>query len=99
LNVLIQKSVNGGVVTEEEFEEKALELINKGIVGFGELAAEHIIIGGTEPYVHLPPNHFLFKKLADIAGENNLPTDLHMEAVTEEIATPTQFASNPSNPT
>jgi hypothetical protein len=55
LNVLIQQAINDQTVTDQEFENAALAVLAKGAVGFGELAAEHIVIGGTEPYVHAPP--------------------------------------------
>ena len=97
LNVLIQQAINGQTMTDQELESAALAFLAKGAVGFGELAAEHIVVGGTEPYIHAPPNHALFKKLADIAAEHNFPMDIHMEAVPEDMPIPPQFDS-PKNP-
>jgi len=42
---------------------------------------EHIVIGGTEPYVHAPPDHPLFLDLVELASARGVPIDLHMEAL------------------
>ena len=47
-----------------------------------------------------PPDHPLFLVLADIAADNDMPIDLHMEAVPQDMPTPPRFAlrgPNPSN--
>lgn len=100
LNVMIQQAVSDGSVSEAtktEFRAKAEELIASGAIGFGEMAVEHISIGGTEPHVEAPADHELFLLLADIAAELNVPIDIHMEAITEETDTPSQFDA-PQNP-
>lgn len=97
LNVLIQRALAGKPVGDQDFDDTARGLLDQGAVGFGELAAEHIVIGGTEPYVHAPPNHPLFKRLANIAAQYDVPIDLHMEAVPEDMPIPPPFAS-PKNP-
>lgn len=99
LNVLIQKAVNSGSVTavmEEEFDKRAADLVQKGVAGFGEMAAEHFSMKGDHPYESAPPDHPLFLRLADLAAEYDLPVDIHMEAVPEEMAMPSRFQSPPN---
>ncbi|MBI2088265.1 MAG: hypothetical protein HYT78_05905, partial [Deltaproteobacteria bacterium] len=90
LNVMIQR-----VVTEpdtytyeaikDEFQARALEILATGAVGFGEMAAEHFSLASNHPYVSAPPDHPLFKDLADIAALYDVPIDLHMEALTSDL--------------
>jgi predicted TIM-barrel fold metal-dependent hydrolase len=80
------------------FEQKALEILSKGALGFGEMTAEHFSLGGpTHPYESVPPDHPLFLLLADIAARHDVPIDIHMEAVPEEMPLP-QRLSSPPNP-
>ncbi|MBT6341580.1 MAG: amidohydrolase family protein [Desulfobacula sp.] len=91
LNVMIMKAKLSRKVApnlKKRFKKKALELIKKGVVGFGELTAEHFSFSKTHPYESVAPDHELFLLLADIAGERGLPIDFHMEAVAEDIPFP-----------
>ncbi len=48
LNVIIQEAVKEGKTSPElrqRFEKKALEILSKGAVGFGEMTAEHLSLG------------------------------------------------------
>ncbi|MBI4679139.1 MAG: hypothetical protein HY748_16305 [Elusimicrobia bacterium] len=86
LNPVIQKAVAAGKTTDamkKEFRKKAEEIARAGAVGFGEFAAEHFSFDRNHPHISAPPDHELFKLLADIAAEKGLPIDLHMEAVAE----------------
>jgi predicted TIM-barrel fold metal-dependent hydrolase len=97
LNPLIHRAVAGDVVTAAEVVDAAMDVLATGAIGFGEIAAEHIVIGGTEPYLHAPPNHPLILELADVAASAGVPIDLHMEAVPENTDIPPQF-DEPPNP-
>ncbi|MBI2989334.1 MAG: amidohydrolase family protein, partial [Deltaproteobacteria bacterium] len=81
LNPLIQDAVNGVAVDEDEFSAVANDILASGAIGFGELVAEHFSLHANHPYMSAPPDHPLFLRLADIAAANNVPIDLHMEAV------------------
>lgn len=100
LNPIIQETVKAGEVTAEmrrRFAETAERLASQGIVGFGEMTAEHFSLGITHPYEAAPPDHPLFLLLADIAMKHDLPIDLHMEAV-EELAPLNPRYRSPPNP-
>ena len=99
LNVMIQQAVKDERVTtamEKEFDARALELVRKGVVGFGEMTAEHFSMKEDHPYETAPPDHPLFLRLADLASEYDLPIDIHMEAIPEEIPMPSRFQSPPN---
>ena len=88
LNPMIQQAISSGEVTAEtrrRFEASAAEILRDGAVGFGEFAAEHFSFFDWHPYVTAPPDHPLFLLLADIAAENDVPIDLHMEAIAEDM--------------
>ena len=93
LNAMIQESVRSGDAGPEarrKFKERAEELLNEGVAGYGEMTAEHF--QGATPYQSAPPDHPLFLLLADIAAEHSVPIDLHMEAVPQTIPLPTPSA-------
>lgn len=101
LNAMIMESVrtgDSGPEVQRKFKARAEELLQEGVVGFGELAAEHLIqpSSGLKDYEYAPPDHPLFLLLADIAAENNVPIDLHMEAVPREMPLPPDLG--PPNP-
>ena len=99
LNPIIQEAVQAGRVTNDmrsRFERHAEDLIRKGVVGFGEMTAEHLSFNPTHPYVAAPPDHPLFLQLADIAARHDVPIDLHMEAIPKEIRLPTRLKSPPN---
>lgn len=99
LNPMIQESVRSGKLTpdlEQKFEQKAIEILGHGAVGFGELTAEHLSFASWHPYEAAPPDHPLFLLLADIAARYDVPIDLHMEAVPQDMPLPPGFGSPPN---
>jgi predicted TIM-barrel fold metal-dependent hydrolase len=99
LNAMIMKSVatgDAGPEVQKKFKERAEELVRKSVIGFGEMTAEHF--DGFTPYQSAPPDHPLFLLLADLAAEHNLPIDLHMEAVPQDMALPADLKSPPNAP-
>jgi predicted TIM-barrel fold metal-dependent hydrolase len=99
LNSIIQRSVrsgDSGAAIQSEFRRRAEEILRLGAVGFGEMAAEHF--AGPTPYQYAPPDHPLFLLLADIAAQNDVPIDLHMEAVPQAMALPPELKSPPNPP-
>ncbi len=99
LNVMIQKAVKSGRVTDavkKEFDDTAAELVKKGVVGFGEMTAEHFSMRSDHPYVSAPPDHPLFLRLADLADKYDIPIDIHMEAIPEETQLPSRLQSPPN---
>ena len=99
LNPMIMQSVATGDVSsgvKEKFKARAEELIREGVVGFGEMSAEHF--NGVTPYEYAPPDHPLFLLLADIAAKHNIPINLHMEAVPTAMPLPSPLKSPPNPP-
>jgi len=99
LNPMIMKSVatgDAGPEVQKKFRERAEELLREGVVGFGEMTAEHF--DGATPYQYAPADHPLFLLLADIAAQHGVPIDLHMEAVPEAMPLPAGLKSPPNPP-
>jgi len=95
-SMIIQSAVTGdaGPEVRKKFKERADELLREGVVGFGEMTAEHF--SGYTPYQYAPIDHPLFLLLADIAAEHKVPIDLHMEAVPWDMALPEGQKSPPN---
>ncbi len=101
LNPLIQKTPATGVTQaiRDQFQQTAAAIVQAGAVAFGENAALHLSFNPSHPFEQVPPDHPLFLLMADLAALYNIPIDLHMEAVTQNMATPKQFLSlSPNNP-
>jgi predicted TIM-barrel fold metal-dependent hydrolase len=99
LNAMIHQSVvsgNAGPEVIRAFQQRAEELVAEGVVGFGEMTAEHFA-GGT-PYQYAPADHPLFLLLADIGARHGLPIDLHLEAVPQPMPLPAGLKSPPNPP-
>jgi predicted TIM-barrel fold metal-dependent hydrolase len=99
LNAMIMQSVatgDAGPGVQKKFKARAEELLRKGVIGFGEMTAEHF--DGFTPYQSAPPDHPLFLILADLAAEHNVPIDLHMEAVPQDMPLPPDLKSPPNAP-
>ena len=96
--MIIQAAATGdaGPAVQKKFKDRAEELIKEGVVGFGEMTAEHYA-GGT-PYQYAPADHPLYLLLADIAAKHGVPIDLHMEAVPEDMAVPPSVKVPPNPP-
>ena len=99
LNVMIQEAVAAGSTSEDlrqRFKKRALDILSKRALGFGEMSAEHFSLGKKHHHQSAPPDHLLFLLLADIAAEHNVPIDIHMEAVPEKMPLPTGLSSPPN---
>jgi len=80
-----------------QFEEEAENLISVGAKAFGEMAALHLSFNPKHPFEEVSPDHPLFLLLADIAARHNVPIDLHMEAVPNDMDTPPGFDRRSKN--
>src|SRR5205814_622127 len=89
---------NAGPEVRKKFRERAEELLRQGVVGFGEMSIEHFSLpqSPVKDYEYAPADSPLMLLLADIAAEHNVPIDLHMEALPDDIATPADMG--PPNP-
>lgn len=70
------------------FQIKAEEIIQAGAHAFGEMMALHLCMNPKHHYSAAPPDHPLFLLLADLAAHYDIPIDLHMEAIAEDLPTP-----------
>ena len=95
------QSVDPDDVTEDIlalFEDTAIEILRIGAIGFGEMVAEHVSRRPGHPYMSVRPDHPLLLLLSDIAARNNdVPIDIHMEAVFSDMKIPPELDS-PINP-
>jgi predicted TIM-barrel fold metal-dependent hydrolase len=99
LNAMIMQSAatrDAGPEVQKKFKARAEELLREGVIGFGEMTAEHF--DGFTPYQSVPPDHPLYLLLADLAAEHNVPIDIHMEAVPRDMLLPVDLKSPPNAP-
>lgn len=83
LNLMIQETepqdVDEKIILQ--FQIEAERLAKTGIKSFGEIDLLHFSINQSKPFQQVSPEHPLLFLLIDIAEKNNLPIDVHMEAV------------------
>ena len=94
LNAMIEHAVRTGELGPQivgPFRQMAERMAHSGIAVLGEFASEHFSLFAGHPYEENPPDHPLFMILADIAAQNDLPIDLHMEALPEDMDMPDGF--------
>jgi predicted TIM-barrel fold metal-dependent hydrolase len=99
LNPILNQAVASGSVSasmKSEFETKAKEIVRAGAAAFGEIASLHFSFSDTHPFIYAPPDHTLFLSLADIAAQENMPIDLHIEIVAQKISLPKPLKSPPN---
>jgi len=80
-----------GAVTEtikRRFTETAERLLSEGATGFGEMMAYHLCMNPKHKFEAAAPDHPLFLLLSDIAADNDVPIDLHMEAIENQAPVP-----------
>ena len=89
---------NAGPEVQKKFRARAEEILREGAVGFGELSIEHFSLpqSPVKDYEYAPADSPLMLLLADIAAEHNVPIDLHMEALPQDIPAPADL--KPPNP-
>jgi hypothetical protein len=73
---------------QADFERQAEEILDAGAIGFGEMISLHFCLSANHSYQWTPADHPLFLALADVAARRDVPIDIHMEVVPEEIPTP-----------
>lgn len=90
LNPMIQKYAPDRVTPEvrAEFARRAEEIVKAGARGFGEMTALHLSIHDGHPFEEVSPDHPLFLLLAELAAKHDVPIDLHMDAIPEDMDFP-----------
>lgn len=66
---------------KRDFIAAAQKLLAAGAAGFGEMMVYHLCMNPKHSFQEVAADHPLYLALADIAAENNVPIDIHMEAV------------------
>src|SRR5215472_8094970 len=97
LNAMIMQAAATGDVgpdVRQKFKARAPELLSEGAVGFGEMTAEHF--DGYTPYQTVHPDHPLYLLLSDLAADHDVPIDIHMEAVPQDMPLPPDLKSPPN---
>jgi len=94
LNPLIAATDPSNVsdTTYDLFFQEATQIAKSGAKVFGEMTAMHLCLNPKHHYEASPADHPLFLALADVAAEFNIPIDLHMEAVKDNVALPQRLA-------
>lgn len=90
LGPMIQNTPAEAVTPElrARFQARADAVLAEGAVGFGEMISYHLCMVRGHSFQHAPADHPLFLMLADIAAQNDVPIDLHMEAIETPGSTP-----------
>ena len=100
LNVMIHQTDPAKVDerVRRQFTERAAAILAQGAVGFGEIAIRHLSLHGSEhPFEDVAGDHPLLLLLADIAAEQGVPIDLHLDVLTHDMPLPASLTS-PNNP-
>ena len=100
LNGMIHATSPGAVSEQlkKAFRARAEEIAAAGAVAFGEIALHHMSMrmrGPQHPYEIVAPDHPLLLLLADIAAEKNMPVDLHLDLVPQDMPLPERPVFNP----
>ena len=78
------------------FERLAGEVLAAGAAGFGEMGVHHLSVTPGHIYSDAPADHPLFLLLADIAARRNVPIDMHLDGVAEDMPLPQGLAAPPN---
>lgn len=82
---------------KKDFKAKARQMAKKGIKAFGEMAILHLSFTQKHAFEESPADHPLFLLLSDIAARQEIPINIHMQAVAKEMDMPGGFSSrNPA---
>lgn len=101
LNVMIHRIDSAAVTPADraEFVRRADEIVRDGARVFGEMSILHFALGPGHPFEQVPADHPLLLLLAEISARTGVPIDVHWEAVSEEIPTPSALRDrNAANP-
>lgn len=101
LNGMLQDAAGEATVSDgvrRRFEETAAGILRQGAAGFGEMTAHHLSHMTGHPYESVAADHPLLRLLADIAARHDVPIDLHLDVVAEDMQTPEWLASPPNPP-
>lgn len=86
---------------KDRLKAEAARIKSLGLAGFGELAVHHLSLKGmgpNHPYESIPGDHPLLMALADVAAEHNMPIDLHLDLIPEDMPMPERPIFNKQNP-
>jgi hypothetical protein len=84
-------------IIEADFVAKANAILDAGAKGFGELTILHLSASSSHPFIQSPADHRLFYALFEVAAQRDVPVDIHLEVVSEDMPTPPSFLANSDN--
>lgn len=99
LNPMLQDAAQEAQISDglrRRFEQKAIEILQQGAMGFGEITAHHLSHTSGHPYESVAADHPLLLLLADIAARHDVVVDFHFDVAAEETKLPDVFASPPN---
>lgn len=99
LNSMIHQAARADKVPDArqaEFRAEAEAILAAGAIGFGEMAILHLSASPSHAFEQVAADHDLFLLLADIAAQNDVPIDVHMDPVIENVATPDEYRERSS---
>jgi predicted TIM-barrel fold metal-dependent hydrolase len=103
LNPLLHSTSADGVsaAVSNKFRARAEAIAAAGAVAYGEIALHHLALapmGPQHPYEAVAPDHPLLLLLADIAAQKDIPIDVHLDLVPEDMNLPQRPAFGAANP-
>jgi len=82
----------------KNFRAIAEDILAKGAKGFGEIGIHHVSLNPTHGYESVPADNPLMRVLAEVAGEHDVPIDMHFDPVPEDSKKPKWITSEKNPP-
>jgi len=101
LNPMMQEYGNMKEVPDDvlkKFRAIAEDILAKGAKGFGEIGVHHVSLNPTHGYESVPADNPLMRVLAEVAGEHDVPIDMHLDPVPRDSKKPKWITSEKNPP-
>lgn len=82
----------------KKFRAIAEDILAKGAKGFGEIGVHHVSLNPTHGYESVPADNPLMRVLAEVAGEHDVPIDMHFDPVPKDSKKPGWITSEKNPP-
>jgi len=96
LNPMLHRNVPVTDSVRHDFTAAAERIVRAGAAGFGEITAHHVSYFPQHPYETVTADHPLLRLLADIAQRYDVPIDLHLDPIPQDMPTPPRLAERSS---
>jgi len=101
LNPMMQEYGHMKAVPDDvlkKFRAIAEDILAKGAKGFGEIGVHHVSLNPTHGYESVPADNPLMRVLAEVAGEHDVPIDMHFDPVPKDSKKPRWITSEKNPP-